>query len=133
MVREVRLEDYGGFLDKVIDTDGYLGKEVTYDKVRADCSYRGCCQVLCEGGREDADVGALFNNMASVYEHQGDYEKALEYYWKALEIRERVLGTDHPDTAATYNNMASVFYAQGDYEKALEYYGRLACRSTSVY
>ena len=48
--------------------------------------------------------------------------KALEYYGKALAIRERVLGTEHTYTAMTYNNMASVYSDQGDYEKALEYY-----------
>ena len=56
----------------------------------------------------------LFNNMAGVYHAQGDYEKALEYYGKALAISERVLGTDHPDTATTYNNTAGVYHAQGD-------------------
>ena len=62
--------------------------------------------------------------MAVVYKAQGEYEKALEHYGKALEVRERVLGSDHPDTAATYNNMALVYKAQGEYEKALDYYER---------
>ena len=57
-----------------------------------------------------------------MYQEQGEYEKALEYYGKALEIVERTLGNDHPSTATTYNNMAGVYKAQGDYEKALEYY-----------
>ena len=60
--------------------------------------------------------------MAGVYKTQGEYTKALEFREKALAIRERVLGTEHPNTAATYNNMASVHRAKGDYEKALEYY-----------
>jgi tetratricopeptide (TPR) repeat protein len=59
--------------------------------------------------------------MAVLYSDQGDYEKALEYYGKALAIRERVLGAEHPDTAKTYNNMAVVYENQGDYKKALEY------------
>ena len=36
--------------------------------------------------------------MAAVYEDQGDYGRALEYFRKALEIRERVFGTGHPKT-----------------------------------
>ena len=60
--------------------------------------------------------------MAGVYQAQGDYEKALEYYEKDLEISERTLGSDHPSTATTYNNMAGVYKEQGEYEKALEYY-----------
>jgi tetratricopeptide (TPR) repeat protein len=57
-----------------------------------------------------------------VYRAQGDYAKALEYNGKALAIRERVLGKEHPSTAKTYNNMALVYRDQGDYTKALEYY-----------
>ena len=71
---------------------------------------------------EHPDTATTYNNMAMVYTDQGEYEKALEYYGKALSIRERVLGTEHPATATTYNNMAVVFRAQGDYEKALEYF-----------
>ena len=74
---------------------------------------------------DDANnYGAAFNNLGSVYIKQGNYEKALEYYGNALELLERVLGSDHPDTATTYNNMAGVYQAQGDYEKALEYYDK---------
>ena len=59
-----------------------------------------------------------------MYNDQGDYEKALEYNGKALAIKGRVLGSEHPDTAQTYNNLANVYAEQGDYEKALEYYQR---------
>ena len=57
-----------------------------------------------------------------MYKSQDDYKKALEYYGKALAIRERVLGPENPSTAATYNNIAGVYRAQGNYAKALEYY-----------
>ena len=69
--------------------------------------------------------GVALNNLAAVYNKQGNYEKALEYYDNALEVRERILGSDHPDTAVTYNNIALVYQAQGEYKKALEYYGKV--------
>ena len=40
------------------------------------------------------------------------YEKALEFYEKALKIRLKKLGEDHPDVAQTYNNMANVYENQ---------------------
>jgi hypothetical protein len=46
--------------------------------------------------------------MAVVYENQGDYEKALEYCSKALAIRVRVLGMDHPSTKGTKNLMTQL-------------------------
>ncbi|MBI4584141.1 MAG: tetratricopeptide repeat protein [Planctomycetes bacterium] len=37
---------------------------------------------------------------------------------KALEIRQHLLGDDHPDTAKGYGNLASVLHAQGKYGEA---------------
>ena len=53
--------------------------------------------------------------------NQGNYDKALEFYRKALEIVEKVHGLEHPYTAATYNNIAVVYEAQGNYGEALKY------------
>jgi tetratricopeptide (TPR) repeat protein len=64
----------------------------------------------------------LYNNIGLIYNAQGDYNTALDYYKKALTIREKVLGTEHPDTATSYNNIANTYKAQGDYDTALEYY-----------
>ncbi|MDR2637836.1 MAG: tetratricopeptide repeat protein, partial [Zoogloeaceae bacterium] len=41
---------------------------------------------------------------------QGDYSKALEWYRKALDISEKVLGKEHPDMAVIYYNIGSVYY-----------------------
>ena len=49
-------------------------------------------------------------------------------YEKALSIRLKKLGDDHPDVAATYNNMAIVYDDQGKYDEALASTRRL-CRS----
>jgi tetratricopeptide (TPR) repeat protein len=55
------------------------------------------------------DTLTTVNNMALVYESQGDYSKALEWYDRALAGKERSLGRDHPSTLTTVNNMASVY------------------------
>ena len=91
-VGEVRLEDYGEFLDKVIDTNSYLGKEVTYEKVRERLVLtEDVARFFIECDREDTDARALFNNMVLVFRAQGDFGKALEYYGKALAIRNLAL------------------------------------------
>ncbi|GHV34479.1 hypothetical protein FACS18949_10610 [Clostridia bacterium] len=64
----------------------------------------------------------LLHNIAHVYHDQGDYDKALELFYKALAISEKVLGAEHPSTATIYNNIACVYHDQGDYDKALEWY-----------
>ena len=132
-VGEVRLEDYGNLLDKLIDTDSYLSVTETYEVIRerivlTEDIARYLWMAYQANSERDkkwaSHAGGLMNNLANVYVEQGDYGKALEYYGKALAILERVLGSEHPDTATTYNNMAVVYDVQGDYEKALEYYGK---------
>jgi tetratricopeptide (TPR) repeat protein len=49
----------------------------------------------------------------------GDYEKALPLYQRALEIREKLLGPQHPDVATTLNNLAELYYHTERYEEAL--------------
>ena len=70
------------------------------------------------------DAQALDTNyaLALAYIGREDYDKAMEYHLKALEIRETMLGMEHPDTATSYNNIGLVYHNQGDYPKALEYY-----------
>jgi tetratricopeptide (TPR) repeat protein len=62
------------------------------------------------------------SDIAGVFESQGSYGKALEWYKKALTIREKALGKEHPDTAAACHDIADVYDSQGNYEKALELY-----------
>ena len=133
----LKIEEYGELIEKVAVTKKYMPVELGYTKVRerlvlaedvARSVDRRIEEMLGIGEWSKKDeaflqsVSVLLNNMAGVYEDQGDYEKALEYYSKDLEISEKVLGSGHPSTATTYNNMAGVYKAQGDYEKALEYY-----------
>jgi tetratricopeptide (TPR) repeat protein len=62
--------------------------------------------------------------MGIVFDNQGEYGKALEWYQRALDGKEKTLGKDHPSTLDTVNNMALVFSNQGEYGKALEWYQR---------
>jgi tetratricopeptide (TPR) repeat protein len=52
----------------------------------------------------------------------GDYAGAYPNYQKALEIRGKVLGEEHPDTAGSLNNLGFLLQAMGDYEGARPYY-----------
>ena len=60
--------------------------------------------------------------MGVIYYGLGDYNKAIEYHEKALEIRINTLGESHPDIADYYNNLGVVYNDLGDYGKAIEYY-----------
>ncbi|MBO5839003.1 MAG: tetratricopeptide repeat protein [Bacteroidales bacterium] len=65
-----------------------------------------------------------YNNIGIVYANLGEYGKALEYYFKALEITKDVLGEKHTDTANSYNNIGVVYANLGEYDKALEFFNK---------
>ena len=52
------------------------------------------------------------------------YVEARPLYERALAIREKVLGAEHPDTATSLNNLASLLQAQGDLAGARPLYER---------
>jgi tetratricopeptide (TPR) repeat protein len=47
-----------------------------------------------------------------------DEATAEPLYFRALKIRENVLGLDHPETASLMNNLAALYFAQGHYTEA---------------
>ncbi|OPX45117.1 regulatory protein AfsR [Ruminiclostridium hungatei] len=68
------------------------------------------------------DIHTLCYNIAYSFSEFAMYTESVQFYNKALSIREKVLGAEHPYTATAYNNIARVYYSQGDYPKALELY-----------
>ncbi|CAF3631419.1 unnamed protein product [Rotaria sp. Silwood1] len=63
-----------------------------------------------------------YNSIGIVHNEKGEYDKALEYYEKALQIRIQSFPPNHPSLAPTYSNIGSVYNDKGEYDKALEYY-----------
>lgn len=74
------------------------------------------------GEAEQIKLSWMLNQIGLVYDNQGEYDKALEYFERAHSIKEMALGADHPDLATTYNNIGSIYDNKGDYPKALVYY-----------
>lgn len=133
----LKIEEYGGLFENVNNINSYMPRDLEYIKVQerivltqdiAKHLYAKT-KTLKENGiylDRDKEIlvnsASLFNSLAMVYDNQGEFEKALEYYFQALEILERVLGTEDPFTATTYDCIAGVYSVQGEYEKALKYY-----------
>ncbi|CAN0251232.1 unnamed protein product, partial [Ectocarpus sp. 4 AP-2014] len=55
---------------------------------------------------------------------QGKYTEADPLYLRAIEIRERVLGAEHPDLAISLGARGQLLNAQGKYEEAEPLYER---------
>ncbi len=67
-------------------------------------------------------VAAGYNNVGIVYSEMGKLKKAIDYLEKALEIKQKVLGKEHPDIAIGYQNIGAIYYDLGNYEQAIAYY-----------
>jgi eukaryotic-like serine/threonine-protein kinase len=67
---------------------------------------------------EDLTVARLLNNLAIVHLATGAYEEAKALHERALAIKEKTLGPEHPDVAASLNNLANVHETTGAYEEA---------------
>ena len=61
-------------------------------------------------GKDHPSTATTYNNIASVCFYNKNYEKALEWYRKALEINEKVLGKDHPSTCTIYDNIYEILH-----------------------
>ena len=64
------------------------------------------------------------NNLAALYQAQGKLKEAEWRYRRALNIKEKLLGPDHPDVAMTANNLAVLYKSEGKYEAAESLYRR---------
>ena len=72
-------------------------------------------------GEGHLDTANPYNNIGLIFHNRGEYDNALEYYFKAFDIRKNILGEGHSNTADSYHNIGVVFYNKGEYNKALEY------------
>ncbi len=88
--------------------------------------YRPHLLALCDhaGALDARSAARLLMVTAELLYRQGDYAAARPLYERALAIRERTLGPDHPDTAASLNNLAYLVQQQGDYAAARPLYER---------
>jgi non-specific serine/threonine protein kinase/serine/threonine-protein kinase len=58
------------------------------------------------------------HTLGKTYDAIGVYEKSIAELERALDIKKRILGLDHPDTLLTMNSLATVFIRFGKYAEA---------------
>jgi tetratricopeptide (TPR) repeat protein len=74
----------------------------------------------------DADAGCadLLNRAGAYFHGRAAYSGARQLLGRALAIREKALGPDHPETAESLSNLATLLRAQGDLAGARPLYER---------
>ncbi len=75
--------------------------------------------------KEWQQVATTLHDLGDAYYFQEQYDKAIQFYERALEIKEKTLGKDHPDVATTLRSLGLVYKAQERYDKSIEYFKRV--------
>ncbi|KAK4652643.1 hypothetical protein QC762_0075260 [Podospora pseudocomata] len=66
---------------------------------------------------EEATTG-LLSKVGESFRNLGKYKEAEQMHRQELQLREKVLGKEHPDTLTSMDNLAIVLDSQGKYEEA---------------
>jgi tetratricopeptide (TPR) repeat protein len=61
-------------------------------------------------------------NLGELFEHFGEYNKALELFLQCLKICLTIPGNQHLDVASTYNKIGGTYWHKGENDKALEFF-----------
>jgi tetratricopeptide (TPR) repeat protein len=92
-----------------------------------------CVDLINQWGFEFVEAARLLNQAGYYLNERGRYADAEHLYQRALAIREKVLGPEHPDVATSLNNLAMLYKNQGRYAKAEPLYQRaLAIREKAL-
>ncbi|MCL2323666.1 MAG: tetratricopeptide repeat protein [Oscillospiraceae bacterium] len=75
-----------------------------------------------ENKTKEIFYSGVYEKMASLNNKKFEYDEALNWYFKALDIREKFLDSEHRAISDLYNGIGVVYRNKGDHTKALEYY-----------
>ncbi|MBI4383763.1 MAG: tetratricopeptide repeat protein [Nitrospinae bacterium] len=71
--------------------------------------------------RLDPENTNYLNQTGFVLYALGQYDRAIEYFERALESDLKTFGPEHPSVANRWNNLGEVWRNKGQYDKAIEY------------
>ena len=92
-----------------------------------------CASLIEAPALEFKQAGRLLNQAGYYLTRRARFSEAEPPYQRALAIREKVLGPDHPDVAQSLNNLAALYHEQGKHATAEPLYQRaLAIREKAL-
>ncbi|CAF1368616.1 unnamed protein product [Adineta steineri] len=78
--------------------------------------------VLLEQTSDEHEKAIYYGCLGYTKDYQGDYEKAIWYNKRSLEIYQKTLPSDHHSLANLHNNIGCVYNAMGENLKALSFH-----------
>jgi tetratricopeptide (TPR) repeat protein len=93
-----------------------LGKMGRFDKSQQ------VYEALLDQTTDESEKAPIYGQIASAKDGQGEYEEAIKFYGKTIEIQQQSLPPNHPQMATAHSNIGVVYHRMGDYPKALSCY-----------
>jgi len=116
---EMRKPAFEKALAEMVEVAFSLGQSL-YGQAR----YREAAEKLREANALRSDDVSIINYLGLALLQAGHYAEAEPLFNRALAIREKALGADHPDTSTSLNNLAFLYNSQGKYAEAEPLYKR---------
>lgn len=79
--------------------------------------------------KDDSKTADIYMKLGEVHRTLAEYEKAIECFGKALEIRKKLHGDNHDVIANLYSCLGLAFCSNGEFSKAKDFY----LRALSIY
>lgn len=79
-------------------------------------------EILLEQTRDDIEKGRIYDELGLAKYNQKEYQTALTFYTKSLQIRQVSLPENHPDLCISYSNLGNTYREMGNYDKAISSY-----------
>ena len=90
-------------------------------------------EILLGQTTDEFERGCLYDRLGAAHDNKGDYQEAIEFYEKSLEMFNKIRLPPSTSLAAAYNNIGLVYSSMGDYPKALSSHEKaLAIRQQSL-
>lgn len=117
-------------MDPTVEADwmyalGQVYEQRDGDFVRADSIYERALATVRDGEVEPLRLAEALERSAVGKLYVTDYEMAETLQREVLEIREGLLGEDHPLVAVTLENLGGVYYRTGRYDEVIDGLGRV--------
>ena len=129
-------------LDELIDrireetfpeAEGWFRLGLILGKMGETANARQIFEVLLQETTKEGSKGTIYDQLGLMANNMGQYEKAIVYYEKALDIKEKQNPFNHQNLANTYNNIGALYESMGDYPKALSFHEKaLAIQQQSL-
>lgn len=101
------------------DAEGWYRLGLVLGKMGQSGKAEQVFQILLEQETDENAKVPILNQLGLMKDELGEYEEAIQYFNKSIEIEEKCIPCDDQSLAASYNNLGVVYSSMGDYSKAL--------------